>query len=240
MKFYRIRHSMDVKITGKIPQIKETLYPTDVMNNSKFIGNIHFSKIDILPEVANPILYPKAKLTDLLESSGQYSLILLISGKFKIILEKYREDGIQFFQNTVFQNGVEYSDYWVLNIYIINNELIDYRNSNVILRKKKKEGGTCPTLISVKDIFNFEMEITKAQVNLESLYIKNLVLKNTTEDFFMLRYVEGGVGYFVSEKLKKEIEEAGCTGIEFQPSELSYDEWLIQDGPRDQVYGRSW
>jgi hypothetical protein len=31
--------------------------------------------------------------------------------------------------------------------------------------------------------------------------------------------VSAGVGYFVSEKLKEEIESAGFTGIEFQPIE---------------------
>lgn len=31
--------------------------------------------------------------------------------------------------------------------------------------------------------------------------------------------MKGVAGYYVSEKVKKEIEEAGCTGIEFQPIE---------------------
>lgn len=30
---------------------------------------------------------------------------------------------------------------------------------------------------------------------------------------------EGVAGYYVSEKVKREIEETGCTGIEFQPIE---------------------
>ncbi|MEG2334861.1 hypothetical protein [Chryseobacterium sp.] len=43
-------------------------------------------------------------------------------------------------------------------------------------------------------------------------------------DFLTLNKVEGGIQYLVSEKLKQEIEDAGCTGIEFQPSYLSLNE----------------
>ena len=59
------------------------------------------------------------------------------------------------------------------------------------------------------------------------------------EDFFVLNYIDGGIKYLVSEKLKQEIEEAGCTGIEFQPSELSYSEWTAPGGERERVYGKA-
>ena len=52
----------------------------------------------------------------------------------------------------------------------------------------------------------------------------------------MLNYVFGGK-YFISEKLKQEIEDAGCTGIEFQPSYLSLNEWLHSE--REKVYGKA-
>ena len=53
----------------------------------------------------------------------------------------------------------------------------------------------------------------------------------------MLRHVEGGVKYVVSEKLKKEIEDASCTGIEFMPVELTLNEWL--HGERQKIYGKT-
>ena len=54
----------------------------------------------------------------------------------------------------------------------------------------------------------------------------------------MLQNVQGSVKYVVSEKLKKEIEEANCTGIEFQPVELSITEWL-HGGEREKIYGKA-
>jgi hypothetical protein len=45
-------------------------------------------------------------------------------------------------------------------------------------------------------------------------------LKKQLPDFFILNYIEGGVGYFVSESLKIEIEKKGCSGIVFtEPNE---------------------
>ena len=43
--------------------------------------------------------------------------------------------------------------------------------------------------------------------------------KIINENVCTIERVRGGAGYFVSEKLKAEIESAGCTGIEFQPIE---------------------
>ena len=41
--------------------------------------------------------------------------------------------------------------------------------------------------------------------------------ENLAPDFFSLTSVlDGGIGFFVSEKLKFEIEAAGCTGILFK------------------------
>lgn len=233
---------MNFKIRGSNDYIKD--YKLKIPNDKlfweepMFIGNVYNEKINFEPYLLDIELFSNSKINDLIMDGGPVATKLVMSSKLKSILERFRKTDIQFFSINVLRKNEVYNNYWILNMYGCNEEYIDYENSKVILRKKKKEGGTHLILIDVKDICNFEIEIDKAQVNLESLYIENLALKNVEEDFFMFRYVEGGVGYFVSEKLKKEIEEAGCTGIEFQPSELSYDEWLAQDGPREKIYGK--
>ena len=49
------------------------------------------------------------------------------------------------------------------------------------------------------------------------LSVKKVALKEDIDvDFFPLRSVEyGGIGYYVSERLKNAIEKAGCTGMRF-------------------------
>lgn len=242
MKFYRIRHNHNIKETGKYPQIKDVTYPS-TYDSPKSINTARFTKIEFEPEVPRPILDSKAKKTDLIEEIPSAPFNILISEKLKSILEANRKDGIQFFRGSVLHDGLEDKGYWFLNIYVFNNEYIDYKNSLVNWEKKADDFEKTYSVTSVelnlsKDDFTAAKE--KAREKLEAFYIKNLFLQDVKEDFFGLNVVEGGVGYFISEKLKKEIEDAGCTGIEFQPSELSYNEWTAPEGERQRVYGKSW
>jgi len=231
MRFYRIRHSLNTKVTGKYPQIKDVIYSGNVNNNPKFINALRFKKIEFEPEVPKPILDNKAKKTDLIEALPTAPFNFLISGKLKTILQANRKEGLQFFKSSVSYKGIEDTDYWFLNLYIFSNEYIDYKKCVVMYKKKKKEKyGTIPISMNFENKTFFILEKEKAKINMEAFYIEKLALQNVEENFFGINDVEGGVGFYVSEKLKNEIEEAGCTGIEFQPSELSYNDWVARGG----------
>jgi hypothetical protein len=77
--------------------------------------------------------------------------------------------------------------------------------------------------------------VRQESISIEKL---NLHLEKINEDFFSLQFVFGQL-YFVSETLKQEIGDAGCTGIEFQPVELSYNEWTAPGGEREKIYGKT-
>ena len=69
--------------------------------------------------------------------------------------------------------------------------------------------------------------------------ISRVVIKNNVkDDIFAITNVGGGVGYFVSEKFKKTVEDQKLTGIEFMPSNLRLVEWL-QGGIREKIYGKA-
>lgn len=55
----------------------------------------------------------------------------------------------------------------------------------------------------------------------DSVLITKVVLipSKKNVNLCLLRHVNGGIGYYVSSYLKNEIEDAGCTGIEFEPVE---------------------
>ncbi|AWK02926.1 hypothetical protein HYN56_01320 [Flavobacterium crocinum] len=238
MKYYSITNSLNRKVLGHYPQIKNNKYNCDIWNDPHFIEHVHFTKVNFTPITANAILHDKSKLTDLISSNGMgFTLKLLISGKLKKILDNSRKTGLQFFKSPVILNNYLIDDYWILNMYEVDMNVIDLERSIIIQRIRKPEGGT--TLIDVKfdSLENFTSEIREKELEGE-LYFKNIKIKeNVNEDFFSLRYVEGGAKYVVSEKLKKEIEEENCTGIEFQPIELSLTEWL-HGGEREKIYGK--
>jgi len=128
-------------------------------------------------------------------------------------------------------------------MYNFNQEFIDFSKCKVIYRKKDDDFEVTFSAknveIEVNNIKEFNDYIVKAKEKLETITIEKLSLTdNISVDFFSLKYVFGGVGYYASEKLKQEIEDAGCTGIEFQPVELSYNEWTAPSGEREKVYGK--
>lgn len=222
---------------GAYPQVKEVIYTCDV-NDPEFVDNFFIEKIPIKPKVANPVLYLNAKRTDLINiwDTG-FSFTKLISGKLKDILMSYRTEGMQFFQCSVFQNGIEYVDFYLWKAYKFEFEFIDFDKSEVYLMNISKKIEKLP-------IRNYNEFMTKKQevdnlgfpfgLMVEKIHFQH----DLPEDVFSLRYVEGGMKYFVSQKLKSDIEQSGCTGIEFQPIELSITEWL-QGGEREKVYGKA-
>lgn len=242
MKYYQIKHSLQKKDFGNsYPQSQDSINNTDVLlwEEPRHINNWFGKKINFEPILSYPILNKKARVTDLI-NSVIYSSSLVISSKLKSILEKYTEEGVQYFKNTILHNDKEYTDYWLLHPYQFNHEYIDFQNSIIDYKKKaddyKVSYKTNLILLSVNTISEFEEYLEMARKKLEVITIQKLFLKEDiiNKDFFVLRYAFGGM-FFVSEKLKQEIENAGCTGIEFKPNYLSYVEWRTE---REKIYGK--
>jgi hypothetical protein len=240
MKYYSIRKSLNSKIMGVCSQVQKAVYHCDVWDDYRFIDRINFINTDFEPITANAILMKKAKLTDLISADIiGFSLKLLVSGKLKSVLEKSRKSGLKFYKSPIIYAEKIIEDYWILNPYEINMEFIDFKNSDIFLME-----GVFDKLqkIQILNLDDYESEKKRIEemgypnnISIEKIQLKN----DITEDFFVLLNVEGYVKYIVSEKLKKEIEDAGCTGIEFQPIELSLNEWLAPGGEREKKYGKA-
>lgn len=247
MSYYRIHFTLNPKLRGSNEYIKdyELLIPDKKIfwEEPKFIGNIFNEKIEFEPYLLNIVLNSKSKLHDLILDGGPISLKYIFSSRLKDIIEEIRITGIQFFQINVIHNLNKYNNYWILNMYQFNQEYIDLSNSIIIHEKKSDDFDTSYNVEEVNVKFNNLIEFNnyrqKVIKNEESIQIKKIgILKDVKEDFFALNFVEGGIGYYVSEKLKMTIEDAGCTGIEFQPIELSYNEWTAPKGEREKNYGK--
>jgi|LakMenE01Jun11ns_1017448.scaffolds.fasta_scaffold9944873_3 hypothetical protein len=238
MKYFRIRYTLDPKVRGcQNDTIKGYKYYGDVYD-PKFIGRINFEKVDFNPIPVSPILYAKAKKTDLIQEGGQLSGKIVISTKLKNLLQK-NDYGVQYFQNSIIHNEIEDNTYWSVSPYQILDEYIDFRNSIIIHRKKKEGGGTTPIELIINSFTEYKSKLKEVISNDEIMYIEKAeLLENSIKvDFFPLKHLIGG-NFYVSEKLKQDIEDSGCTGIEFQPIELSYNEWTAPGGEREKVYGK--
>lgn len=243
MNYYFLNSTIDVKIKGNQDYIKKYHFkiPGNLLywEEPGFITNASFKKIDFEPYLFDIELYSKSRLLDLMFSSGPASLMPVMSGKLKNIITKYRKDGMQYFKMGVIKQGTEF-DYWILNMYVINEEYIDFTKSMVTVQVKKPGGETQRIVVEIGSLVEFEELKAYHRKKMELVTISKLVLiEETKQDFFAIKGVEGGVKYIVSERLKKEIEDAGCTGIEFQPTELSFDEWTAPGGERELIYGKT-
>lgn len=238
MKYYCINYSQDLKNVGAFPQVEEANHNSNIWDNPYFIGNLHFEEINFNPIVSNAILNKKSKLTDLINAPiTGFSKKLLVSGKLKNILNEYRKTGLQFFVSNIFHKNIRIENYWILNSYEINMEYIDFNNSVIYETENVFKYTNEIKINSIDEFRKIKNEIEVKGYPYGSIIDRIKLKDNVTSDFFTLLHVEGGVKYIVSEKLKKEIEDIGCTGMEFMPIEMKMAEWL-QGGEREKVYGK--
>jgi hypothetical protein len=241
MTYYILNESLNSRIIGKYPQAVDAEFSCDVWDEPQFIDHkkVSFKQIDFEPFTAKAIMVKKAKLTDYMYISIMgFSLKPLVSGKLKAILEITDNQGLQFHYSPVIYQDNEVADYWVLNPYVFDMAAIDFEKADVYLMEK--------TFRKVKKLAvkNHEDFIKEKGLIIEkgypfSIYIENVyILDRITNDFLVIENVEGGINYLASEKLKQHLEAEGITGIEFQPSNLSFNQWKIQGGERERLYGK--
>jgi hypothetical protein len=213
--FYRIEPGLDEKVTGiDDVQSSSAIYPINIWDPI-YINQWGHTLIPDYVVLPIPKIKTKAKLTDLMSvyfTGSSYRLT--ISSRLKEILEKNVHGNIQFIPITIYYKKKYLSDYWLTNILSFDNENgVNYKHSLIFERNGENK---------IITINNFE-DFRKKQNELiwpNNLFIEKLVFnKIIDEEVCTIERVRGGAGYFVSEKLKQEIELAGCTGIEFLPIE---------------------
>jgi hypothetical protein len=215
--FYRIEPGLDEKVTGiDDVQASSAIYPVNIWDPI-YINQWGHTLIPDYVVLPIPKIKTKAKLTDLMSvyfTGSSYRLT--ISSRLKEILEKNVHGNIQFIPITIYYKKKYLSDYWLTNILSFDNEkVINYSQSLIF----ECHFTTEIKMITIKDYKDFKQNEIKLEWP-NNLFIEKVVFKSKVEqDFCTVERVSGGAGYFVSEKLKQEIESAGCTGIKFLPIE---------------------
>lgn len=220
--FYRINPIFDEKITGiDSSQAETAIYPVD-FDDPLHIWKWNFKEIPDYVPMPIPKVKSKAKLTDLMSVSFTGSSFrLTISNKLKTIFERYNHDKIQYIPINLQFRGKQKTGYWITNILAFDNEeCVNYKKSVIKIHGKTPNEDKIVYYESNKEFYN---DIKSATIDNPPPMITSLVFNiSISKHLVVIDHVKGGgVLYYVSEYLKKEIEEAGCTGIEFQPIEQS-------------------
>lgn len=228
MEYYRIQHSLDNKIVGTFGQIIDSIAPDNWEDKPNFTQNISFKYYE--GDVITPkgILYKKAKLTDLLSTvPAGFTPKLLVSSPLKDLLINFNKELFQFFSCDVQDKTLIY-EYWLASPLKTDWEFVDFTRTDTLIRKRKPEGGTYQTPLFVNSLESFHkvVEATDPNERWNITVDKINVIPHMDQDIFVLDKVDGGVGYFVSERFKKAVEFHEFTGIEFRPINLNLNEWL--------------
>ncbi|MBB2148268.1 imm11 family protein [Pedobacter gandavensis] len=226
-----------MRIIGYYSQIEQAELPANWDDDPNFVGNIEFAKADFRPKMPRGILHKKAKLTDLLSAcSPGFERRLLVSKLLKNLWELFDNEHFQFFDCDVITKNLTY-EYWLMNPLISNFEFVDFQRSTVVIRKVKPDGGSFLEEVPITSLKEFKafLEILGIVDRGRTFISRVCLLDNIPKDVFALNHVHGGVGYYVSEKVKNAIEVSGITGIEFAPISLTFHEWSYEY--RNSIYG---
>ena len=214
--FYQLDYSTDeLRVGSTFPQSHDDKIfdVNDPRNLSKLEPGKPIDQNIILPI---PVIHRKAKLTDLI-STVTIGFRLVISEKLKNIFVKYvSSKEIEFIPFVIVNKNKELS-YWLVNPINFKMDFVNYPSSEIFIVRAGWH-----KLERVENIYNEKIFIEKNKLLRDSegylsLKIDKVKFIDTiTQDFFSLNFVDGAIGYYISEKLKNEIEQAGCTGIAFQ------------------------
>lgn len=208
MKFYELKDSVNPSEIGSTYPQSQSAKENISVDHPRHLWKQGAGLLTdvVLPE---PVIHPKAKLSDLLSTTATWRLVM--GPKLKDILQKYILPGqCQFLEMTVHNRSKRYQ-YWMLNPLRYNMDLINYSASECWLC------GIGDTKIQQLDVSSSKsLEEYEQTVRLpERVTIFNVTLiDNPAVDFIQLRSVPG-IRYLVSEKLKDAIMKEGCTGIAF-------------------------
>ena len=223
--FYRIEPSLDEKVTGiDDVQASSAISPVNIWDHI-YINQWGHTLIPDYVVLPIPKIKTKAKLTDLMSvfftgSGGR----LTISNRLKEILEKNSHGNIQFIPITIYYRKKYHTNYWLTNILSFDNaEVVNYNMSLVYLQYSGENEQTYQEIKSYNEHLIARKKNAEAKPNIpaftliEKLYFKDSIRNNLCAVEYINIFPMSE--YFVSENLKREIESAGCTGIEFLPIE---------------------
>jgi hypothetical protein len=218
--FYRIHHSANPKETGKPYQQSIHCKVSSIpVSDPHHFMSLYLKEVDDVSKYVTPkaILEKNAKLTDLVSTGFDGGVRLLISNKLKNILARQHHAGLQFFPTSVFgADGTEVKDYWLMNPFSFDFNHIDFAKSKFSIRGL---GGVKLGDIEISKIEQFHAALRDRALP-KSLQIETLhIIPVTEKNLLIIRWVYGAIGYYVSDSIRKEIEDAGCTGIAFTKPE---------------------
>jgi hypothetical protein len=226
---YKIKHTLDSSLVGKVPQIEE------ITGTYHVDADYSFRKVPKSGPIQYDIKFPTLKLAWRAKAIDWLSVGLLDSSKFMVVSPKLNEaiftEGFNIDETQVFTTEAQTARgktflYYV--IYFINDrisEFLNWKESKFIVSDNNFHYDDHKTLLfteirelNIDSKETYISAIRKGDLG-GAIRLKKTVINDELEfDFF--KCTSPIQGYFCSEKFKNHLEESELVGIEFEPVEL--------------------
>ncbi|MFN3666639.1 MAG: imm11 family protein [Sediminibacterium sp.] len=211
--YFRISKSLDRKIIGSASDQAIHAKIDIHIDHPNYFTHHLLKKVENVEDIVcpKPILEKNAKLTDLITYPGIGGSIL-VSNKLKKILYACNHSGIQYFPTSLIADNTEMPDYWIVNPYQFDYDCIDLTKTRLTIKNFENHSSEIKTLSDKNELIRLIEDYRfPILATLDPFYLK----EDSKIDLIIMRNVYSAIGFYVSEKLKKEIEDGGCTGIVF-------------------------
>lgn len=206
MKYYIIEESL----AGVYPKVKcDTINEADIASKfSNYIGKVNPQSLNL-----HYTLKYHAKVTDVLTSLSCGNFNFLVSERFKQLLEEANLAGHIFFKASVMQKEKELR-YYMLTLLTDEKVLgyIDYAKSKF---RETEYGFKYVGPITINSYKHFRELFEAAANTIFDVTSEKLIMAEDFDrslDMFTFKTFDRKV--YISEKLKRKIEEANITGVE--------------------------
>ena len=222
-RWYTLEYAVAIKETGpQYPQVQRMGkdYDYDAPNS------IHQLAEDVpqfSPNLDHFVLHRSAKPTDLV-SNGLTGFGFIVSDRFKKVLLCFNLPAHEFYPAKILHNRTWLTNYYWLQIGAgMMIDLVDYKASEFYVRNIakifKSELGSVE-VFSKGDFENKRQELKSKDSNL-AMWAKKIVMNNSfSKELDMFSMTRFNADTFISDRLKKVIDEAKLTGLEVKPTEL--------------------
>ena len=206
-QFYIISEAAGTKETGIVyPQVKSMSkgYDLNASNSVWALHEVRNEKPKFKPNLDAFVLSKKAKLSDTISAAFIGGRGLLVSEKFKILLQNFKLTKHIFFPAFVIKDEERHKYYW---LHLIDS---DYR-SYVVFPKTKFSNEPLLLLKDYDDYALFEKEKDKFGLLRTGFVTMNKAFDKTM-DLFMVSGFDQNL--YASQKLVEKIKEENITGLE--------------------------
>jgi hypothetical protein len=221
MKYYRVANAIEKKEIGHYPQVQNTTWDGNPYDKNSFGEQGLFSSVHNNPAIPTIEFYKSTKITSLINiieiSRMEY---IIVSESLLEFLKSNYTGSFQTWKIKAFRKEEQY-DYYIFFADYAKLDFINYEKSIFKLFKHDENYNRIDLnqeikVISDEDYMDKRRKYPQIGIEKPFFEAEKIVVNSSKMNTDFLRCTFNSMaGYYVSEKLKTEMEKQGFTGIRF-------------------------